>query len=126
MLLEREDILVNEQAPHDGATPLYLAAYRGHDKVVELLLKKEGIQVNTPTYVGNTPLHVAARKGHDKVVKLLLKKEGIEVNLANLEGATPLSLAAAKRNGKIVNLLLGTEEIRAIGWDGWRPIAILG
>ena len=57
------------------------------------------------------------------MVQLLLKKEDIQVNQANFAGHTPLSVAAEARNGKIVDLLLGTEEIKAIGWNGWRPIA---
>ena len=57
---------------------------------------------------------------------MLLKNEGIEVNLPNLAGETPISVAANQRHGKVVDLLLGTDEIRAIGWNGWRPIATAG
>ena len=121
ILLEKEGILVNK---HDsnGLTPLYSAAQEGRDKVVEILLKEEGIQVNATCLVFfNTPLLIAVEMEHQKVVKMLLKKEGIAVNQANLDGVTPLSCAAHKRNGNIVNFLLATEEIRAIGWNGWRP-----
>ena len=72
---------------------------------------------------GDTALLVAASMGHHHVVRMLLKEENIEVNLANWAGDTPLLVAADKRNGEVVNLLLGTEAIRAIGWNGWRPIA---
>ena len=93
----------------------------GYPKTVEVLL--EEIQVNEPIYDGATPLLIAAKKGNYKVVKVLLKKEGIEVNRADWAGDTPLSVAAHLRHGKIVDLLLGTDEIRAIGWNGWRPNA---
>ena len=90
---------------------------------MEILLKKEGIEVNKTNNAGSAPLHGAAYHGHIKVVKLLLKQEGIQINQANYLGNTPISLAAGKRHGKIVDMLLGTDEIRADGWEGWRPNA---
>ena len=72
---------------------------------------------------GATPLFKAAEKGREKVVNMLLKKPGIEVNRADITGATPISVAADNRHGGVVNLLLGTDEIRQVGWDGWRPNA---
>ena len=60
------------------------------------------------------------------MVKMLLKIEGIEVNKENYGGDTPLFFAARARHSRVVNLLLGTEEIKAIGWNGWRPIAVPG
>ena len=82
--------------------------------------------MNNVTISGATALILAAEKGHVKVVKLLLKKEGIEVNRADHDGRTPISVAADLRHGKIVDLLLATDEIRAVGWDGWRPHATAG
>jgi ankyrin repeat protein len=38
------------RAPQTGATPLYVAAYNGHDKVVQLLVK-EGADKDAPTKV---------------------------------------------------------------------------
>ena len=89
---------------------------------MEMLLEKDDIQVNKADYTGATPLYIAAREGHEQVVKTLLKKHGIEVNKADNAGDTPIAVAAHLRHGKIVDLLLGTDEIRAVGWDGWRPI----
>ena len=119
ILLKSEGILINMS----HCTPLYLAASNGCEKIVELLLNVEAIEINAQDDDGDTPLFVAAKMGHHNVVKMLLEKENIEVNLANWEGDTPLSVAADERNGKIVHLLLRTEAIRAIGWNGWRPIA---
>ena len=122
MILEYEMIPVNEENIA-GETLLHLAAFYNHERMVKLLLKREDIEVNATDHFGDTPLFLAAHNGHDKVLKILLRQEGIEVNRATLLGETPLSAAADHRHGKVVNLLLGTDEIRAIGWDGWRPIA---
>ena len=123
MLLEHDDINVNHTSNY-GCTALLIAAGEGHVKIVEMLLKKEDIELNVQDYdYGDTALLVAASMGHHHVVRMLLKEENIEVNLANWAGDTPLLVAADKRNGEVVNLLLGTEAKRAIGWNGWRPIA---
>ena len=62
-----------------------------------------------------------AEEGHEKVVKLLLGQDGILVNPANWAGITPLHAAAEERHGKIVEMLLRKEQVRAMGWNGWRP-----
>ena len=89
--------------------------------MVDLLLSKNGIQVNLATNTGGTPLHWAANNGHDEVVKSLLRKDGIQVNLQDMNGNTPLAYAAEGRHGRIVEMLLRKEAVRAVGWNGWRP-----
>uniref|UniRef100_A0A3P9HCL4 Oxysterol-binding protein n=1 Tax=Oryzias latipes TaxID=8090 RepID=A0A3P9HCL4_ORYLA len=54
-----------------GWTPLHLACYFGHKKVVEELLKA-GADVNLPNNIGDTPLHKAAFTGRKEIVMLLL------------------------------------------------------
>jgi ankyrin repeat protein len=46
--------------------------------VVELLLVKDGVNVNTKDTNRQTSLSWVAEKGHCAVVKLLLAKDGIE------------------------------------------------
>ena len=43
-------LLMRRRAPQDGATPLCIAAYNGHDKVVQLLVK-EGADKDAPDQV---------------------------------------------------------------------------
>jgi len=50
-----------------------LAAERGHEAVVKLLLEK-GAALETKDKSGRTPLSLAARRSHEAVVKLLLEK----------------------------------------------------
>ena len=55
LLLRHDDINVNWGTCH-GETPLFMAAWKGLEKVVELLLEKKGIDVNKTAFNGSTPL----------------------------------------------------------------------
>ena len=54
-------------------------AKEGYDKVVELLLHRDDIEVNAADENKRTPLYIAAEMGHHEVVGLLLKREEISV-----------------------------------------------
>jgi ankyrin repeat protein len=71
-LLNR-DVNPNIQFPIVGSRPLILAAAKGHQEMVELLLDR-GAQVNAADYTGWTPLHAAIYGGHAEVVQLLLDR----------------------------------------------------
>ncbi|KAH8746439.1 ankyrin repeat-containing domain protein, partial [Hyaloscypha finlandica] len=53
-----------------GRTLLYLATWKGHVKVIKLLLGN-GANMAAAGPGGWTPLHLAIWKGHIKVIKLL-------------------------------------------------------
>ena len=68
---------INTQGGYYG-NALQAASYRGHDKVVQILLDK-GADINAQgEYYGNA-LQAASIGGHDKVMKMLLDK-GADVN----------------------------------------------
>lgn len=88
----------------DGMTPLAMAAVRGHDEVVQLLLAHHA-DVNIPDLGGNTPLLHAAMRGRTATVRLLIAR-GADVNIASRPGWTPLMAAAWEGHEDTVKLLL--------------------
>ncbi|KAG4088840.1 ankyrin [Neocallimastix lanati (nom. inval.)] len=56
------------------STPLMCAAYKGHDKIIQLLLKWNA-DFNIQNKNGFTPLEFAITNGYHKVVDLLLNQK---------------------------------------------------
>ncbi|XP_072180805.1 uncharacterized protein [Diadema setosum] len=70
-----------ESTNRKGMTPLCLAAQRGLDSMVEILICTIGADPNTQNHVnGWTPLHYAAHKNHLNVIDCLLRR-GADLNI---------------------------------------------
>jgi ankyrin repeat protein len=96
----------NDNNPRNkkGRTPLHIAAERGNQLTVLLILLY--VKDKNPANInGMTPLHYAARPGHLEIVKLLLE-HAEDKNPADINGWTPLYWAAKKGDLEIVKLLL--------------------
>ncbi|KZL78694.1 multiple ankyrin repeats single KH domain (pfs domain-containing protein) [Colletotrichum tofieldiae] len=89
-------------------TPLVTASYRGHLKVVKLLLEK-GANIKIKDIDGWTPLNAASSKGHLEVVKLLLEK-GADITVTNESGWTPLHTASFNGYVKLARLFLQARK----------------
>ena len=91
-----------------GATPLILAAQRGHTGVAELLISADA-DVNArderaPWFDVGTVLHYAAEAGHTDVAELLIDN-GADVTLEVGDAAT-----AGDKRLRSMLLFHGTEE----------------
>src|SRR5919204_5779321 len=96
-LIEESPATVNGYSP-DGWTPLHLAAFFGHAKIVELLLAHGAdVTVRSKNPNGNTPLH-AALAANQKMAAGLLIGHGADLDAADAGGWRPLHLAAANNN----------------------------
>lgn len=114
---------------HNGMTPLLLAAYEGHEDIVELPLEAgadvdetAGPDANAPSAAAVTPLLAGAAMGHIKTVSHLLFW-GAAVDAIDSEGRTALCLAAARGSVEVVRTLLdrGLDENHKDDL-GWTPL----
>jgi ankyrin repeat protein len=93
-------------------TPLSRAAENGHGAVVELLLAKDSVGLDSKDdEYGRTPLSWAAMNGHEAVVGLLLAKDDVNPDSKDRHGRTPLSWAAEKGHEAVVGLLLAKDGV---------------
>jgi ankyrin repeat domain-containing protein 50 len=114
----------------ENFTNLMIASYFGLGKVVKLLLRMNGVDLNSKDSInGRSALSWAAGNGFNVTVKLLIKgtqsylpfRKGVEVNSIDKYGRTPLSYAAWNGHVDIVKLLLkagawvdSTDEIGGV------------
>jgi ankyrin repeat protein len=94
------------QAMHDGATPLTIAAEMGYLDIVRCLAGEFSADVNQANRDGWTASYHAAYNGHLDTLRCLVCEFGAAVNQANTNGATPLIIAAQEGNLKMVRCLI--------------------
>ena len=97
-----------------GRSPLYHAASYGMIEIIEEILKKDQIYVNTPDNFpewGYTPLILAIQNGDIDTVNALLAYPGIDVNKQDREQNVPLVLATKNGHTEIVRQLLTIPNI---------------
>jgi ankyrin repeat protein len=90
-LLLQRDADVNEPGGELNQTPLMLAADRGHDDVLMLLLKAPGINVNATDAHGYNALMLAVSAGNIPAIQALMDKTNL--NHVNTAGDTVFYLS---------------------------------
>ncbi|MCJ1251149.1 Ankyrin-2 [Trapelia coarctata] len=107
-----------DSADAEGWNALHVAAYLGHDSVMELLLKhgfKLDINVQLPSG-GSSPLGIAVYGGHLAVVETLLTK-GADLLQTDTGGWNTIHLAAANTRLTVLRALLSHCEAKTIALD---------
>ncbi|KAK9831130.1 hypothetical protein WJX74_004458 [Apatococcus lobatus] len=112
------------------ATPLHLAAYRGHAVVVEMLLHYSGGDIRCKNAQGLTSLHMAAHQGHAEVVSRLCRVPGNEIDAIDGQGRTALHHAAALGHDDVMMELwargCSIEPADLAGWTALHHAAEAG
>lgn len=75
-----------------GATPLHLAANKGHIETIELLIDA-GADVNATNKRGRSPIHALIEMRFYKIALWLIKYCGANVLIEDCRGLTPYDLA---------------------------------
>ena len=96
-----------------GDTALILAAERGHEEVVKMLLEREDVDPDQAGgEYGQTPFLWAAMNGHSGVVKMLLERGDVNPDHVGTQyGRTALSFAAENGHSGVVKMLLEREGV---------------
>ena len=101
MLLRKSDVDVRDQ---NGRTALFLAAIRGDEDFVEMLLRYNP-KIGAVDNYGSSPLYYAAAANNAGVIEMLVAK-GADLNLSNRQGLTPLMVAASRGHLDAVGMLV--------------------
>ncbi|OKP10300.1 hypothetical protein PENSUB_4276 [Penicillium subrubescens] len=120
LLLTRTDLDLNVSR----ASPIYLAAERGHLEVVRRLVSLEAVDINQTVW-HKSPLFIAIENGYRGVAKLLLEQGSrLDVNAKTSLGDTALHMAVSYGNLDIVELLLKDDRLDVTGVNRYRESAL--
>ena len=109
----------------DGDTSLSLAAARGQEAVVRLLIERDDIEVDLKGFYNRTPLLLAAKNGHEAIVQLLIERDDVDINSKDKSDQTPLSWAVENEHEAVVRLLLERDDVDINSKDeeGYTPFS---
>ena len=110
LLIDQEHLDVNAPAVGERGlwkeTPLMLAVYRDQLKVVQKLLARSDLLVNTLGSGGQTAVHQIATATNVQMMRAIVNAPAIDLEHRDDSGSPPLTLASFSRNLSAVKALL--------------------
>ncbi|XP_071105461.1 uncharacterized protein [Haliotis cracherodii] len=99
-----------------GSTPVMMAAIKGHQSVVDLLVSKQA-DLTLVDKDGNSALHLACRGGNKAIVQHLVSPSNI--NTRGQNGRTPVMMAAFQGHQSVFELLVSKQaDLTLVDKDG--------
>ena len=92
-------------------TALHIAAERGHERIVKLLLRHPKIEINAKNQLGWTALSKATFSGHRNIIRQLISHSDLEVSLVDQNRQTALHWAASAGRFDMVQILVNEFKI---------------
>ncbi|KAL2837789.1 ankyrin repeat-containing domain protein [Aspergillus pseudoustus] len=108
---------------------IHIAAQKGHERIMRVLLQRSGVDPNAPDSDGRTPLFHAVVEDHEDAVRLLLS-HGARIGVLDCEGRSVLHWAVLYQRLEVLRTLLDhwSEherdwfDIDAYDMVGWTPL----
>ena len=87
-----------------GGTPLWIAAKGGHDTVVNDLVQRRDVNVNSMSISGRSPLFWPSWCNMERIVTILIDA-GADPHLVDENRDTPVTVATRNGHGRVVRVL---------------------
>ncbi len=112
---------VNFKASTLETTPLHLAARKGYQSVVEVLLANHA-DINAKNKAGQTPLFFAVQSGQIKIVQMLIAA-GADPNLRDVQDNTVLNFVIKTSPEMFKTLLAAGADPNTVASSGRTPLS---
>ncbi|KAJ5639244.1 uncharacterized protein N7484_007106 [Penicillium longicatenatum] len=90
----------------DGHTLLLLAAEKGIESILMVLLQSGKIDPNSADQSGQTPLFLAAASGHEAIVTYILGISTVDTNLSSKNRQNALHVAIQRKHNSVAEILI--------------------